>query len=117
MRNFPTREMVESLATGTLSEEDAFETLPGNVRDFIKKEADKRKLELEADEYRRKFIYGDWGATSVGSTIGDGTPLSGGESWGVKSVLDCLREMCEESGMTEEPTEVPVRSMGPFTED
>lgn len=103
-----TREIVERLATGSLSEEDAFKTLPGNVRDFIKKEVDKYKLEADKkhkdDEYIRKFIYGDWGVTSGGAAIDDGGSLTDEEGWWGGSVLDCLREMCD-MGMTEEPTE------------
>lgn len=45
-----TREIVKGLATGTLSEEDAFKTLPGSVKNFIKEEVEKYKHAL----------YGDW---------------------------------------------------------
>ncbi len=44
-------EIVEAIIHGTLSEDDAFRTLPGTVKDFVKKEVEK---------YKHTLLYGDW---------------------------------------------------------
>lgn len=45
------KEIVDAIIAGTLSEDDAFRTLPGTVKDFVKEELEK---------YKHSLLYGDW---------------------------------------------------------
>lgn len=54
IKTMTSKEIVDAIIAGTLSEEDAFRTLPGTVIASIKEELEK---------YKHSLLYGDWGFT------------------------------------------------------
>ena len=51
IKTMTSKEIVDAIIAGTLSEDDAFRTLPGTVKDYIKEELEK---------YKHSLLYGDW---------------------------------------------------------
>lgn len=51
IKTMTSKEIVDAIIAGTLSEDDAFRTLPSIVRDYIKEEVEK---------YKHSLLYGDW---------------------------------------------------------
>lgn len=74
------REIVVGIAKGTLSEEDAFRSLPGSVQAFIKEELEKYKLFSLS-----KSLYGDWSITD------EGVPLSASDRAAMADMIKILK--------------------------
>lgn len=85
IKTMTSTEIVDAIIAGTLSEEDAFRTLPGTVKDFVKREVEK---------YKHTLLYGDWEFSADEKSPMSKEVPSDSEKARVRAILEAIEEGC-----------------------